>query len=67
MKLKDYIKELQMIADKYPNALVVSASDEEGNCHSEVVYSPTLGHFNKKTGDFDPFEDEGKSDAVCIN
>jgi hypothetical protein len=62
MKLKEYAKNIAAIAKKYPNATVVSASDEEGNSFDEVQFTPTAGNFNGRD-----FDDEGKINAVCIN
>lgn len=64
MKLKDYIKQLQVIAKTHPNATVVYSSDEEGNSYSEVVYSPTLGRFDGER-EFD--DATSYKNAVCIN
>ena len=70
MKLNKYIKGLQEIAKKYPNATVITASDEEGNNFSEVEFAPTPGHFSD--GDFysdeeDMKEQDLKINAVCVN
>jgi UDP-N-acetylglucosamine 2-epimerase len=63
MKLKDYIKKLQEIADKHPNLTVVYAADDEGNRFSEVFYDPSYGHF-----DGESFENgDKKINAVCVN
>jgi hypothetical protein len=65
MKLKNYIKELAKLAKKYPNATVVSASDEEGNAFSEVIYSPSVGKFDGR--EFDDDVEPNRVNAVCIN
>ena len=68
MKLKDYAKQLQVLADKYPNALVITSSDDEGNSYGEVVYSPAAGKF--KNGEWEPFDNDSataKPNAVCLN
>ena len=62
MKLKEYANYIAELAEKYPNAKVVSAIDEEGNGFNEVVYSPSAGTF--KDGEF---SEGGKVNAVCIN
>ena len=64
MKLKEYIKKLEKIAKKNPNALVITSSDDEGNDFHEVVFDPTLGNF--KDREFDPESGE-KPNAVCLN
>jgi hypothetical protein len=72
MKLKDYIKKLQKLAEKYPNATVCYSSDSEGNSFESVVYNPGAGCFDKQDRRFDHEdtfeEDDGlKVNAVCIN
>lgn len=41
MKLKTYIKELQKLAKKYPDATVIYAIDDEGNGYNEVYMGPS--------------------------
>ncbi len=70
MKLKEYIKGLKKIAEKYPDADVIYASDEEGNNFSTVGFIPSVGHFSD--GDFNSDEEDMKEqdlkvNAVCIN
>lgn len=43
MKLKDYIKHLQVLADAYPEAELVCSSDDEGNDFPAVHYFPAPG------------------------
>jgi hypothetical protein len=42
MKLKDYIKQLQEIANKHPNIEVAYSSDDEGNRFDYVRYNPAV-------------------------
>lgn len=63
--MKQYAEEVAEVAKKYPNAIVISSSDDEGNSFNPVFYSPTAGHYNEKTGEFD--SDKKKVNAVCIN
>ena len=69
MKLKDYIKQLNEIAKKYPNLTVITSSDDEGNSFHEVVYSPAVGRFTGRC-EFEPFDGDAaspKPNAVCLN
>jgi len=77
MTLKEYIKELQKIAKKYPDAVVVYSKDEEGNGFNEVFYPPSIGNFSKFNnfcgGDFvcddgtKEYAEKSKNNAVCLN
>lgn len=66
MKLKQYLKQLNDLAKKHPEALemdVVYSKDDEGNGFQNIHYAPNMGEFDG--GDFDD-ESENKN-AVCIN
>ena len=65
MKLKDYIEDLQKLATKYPELVVVTASDDEGNSYGEVNYSPSVGHFDGN--EFDVSSVRKPANAVCLN
>jgi hypothetical protein len=66
MKLKEYIEELQKIAQDYPDAVVVYSADDEGNYFEEVHFGPSVGRFSN--GEWESGEDmQGKPNAVCIN
>lgn len=67
MKLKDYIKQLEKIAEKNPDALVISASDEEGNSFNEVHFAPTILFYSKEDNSISDVEYNGYVEAVCIN
>ncbi len=76
MKLKEFLENLNELVKENPQALeylVVSASDDEGNSYSEVVYDPNVGYFDSKEDDFtneEAFEDweiEEEVNAICIN
>jgi len=68
MNLVEYIANLQRFANEHPEALseevvVVHASDDEGNSHHKVVFTPTLGKFEDNY-----FDDKAqKINAICIN
>lgn len=63
MKLSEYVQKLQELARDYPDALVIHASDDEGNSFHPVSYVPTTGKF--EDGDFDDSAED--VNAVCIN
>jgi UDP-N-acetylglucosamine 2-epimerase len=65
MKLKQYIKKLQKLADKYPDVAVIYSSDDEGNGYSFVQYDPSVGEF-KNGYEFDN-ELVTEFNAVCLN
>jgi hypothetical protein len=68
MKLKEFIKRLNKLIKDHPEVndyTVVTAKDEEGNGFNEVLYSPTIGTFNKEDGNYDT-EGENKN-SVCLN
>lgn len=67
MKLKHYIKLLQEIAKENPDALVISASDEEGNSYNPVMYKPSILYYSKKDGDVNDVKYDGYVEAVCVN
>lgn len=67
MRLKDYIKQLEKIAEKNPDALVISASDEEGNSFNEVRFAPTILFYSKENNSISDVEYDGYVEAVCIN
>lgn len=50
MTLKEYAKEINKLAEKYPNVLVVYSSDDEGNSFHRVNHAGTVGFFDN--GDF---------------
>lgn len=82
MKLKDYSKSIAKLAKQYPDAEVVSSSDDEGNSYQKVNYDGTMGYFEGDyRGEFyseqnvkDAPEEECYADvvgknpnAICIN
>lgn len=75
MKIKDYIKDLQKWAEKYPNAEVVYAADDEGNSYHSVNWTGTPGMFHDDSfyqdDDKDYFEESTEEkfeiNAICIN
>lgn len=46
MTLKEYAASINKFAEKYPNLMVVSASDDEGNNFQKVSWAGTLGFFD---------------------
>jgi len=74
MKLKQYIKKLQEIAEKYPNIDVIYSCDDEGNRYGEVGFSPSVGRYKDgewiSESQFEEFEEDGDKlvvNSVCIN
>lgn len=72
MKLKDYVKKLQELAEKLPDLEVVYAVDEEGNAFHPVLWEPSLGHYIDEDSGFVPIDDiedpeEEIVNAVCVN
>ena len=67
MKLKHYLKNINNLVKAHPECLefvAISASDDEGNSFSEVIFSPTLVEFDGQ----DVIDDESDApNAVCIN
>jgi hypothetical protein len=70
MKFKDYIENMNKLAEENPHILnmdVVYSEDDEGNNFNLVNYTPTTGHFDKDECSFS-LEDEGSEiNSVCIN
>lgn len=62
MKIKTYIKKLQKLAEKYPNAKLIYACDDEGNSFDEVRWSPSPVCWKKGE-----IVDDGENNAVIIN
>jgi hypothetical protein len=62
MELKVYALLIAELAEKYPDAKVVYATDDEGNGYGEVHFGPTVGTF--KDGEFSSTK---KVNAICVN
>jgi hypothetical protein len=74
MTLNEYIEQLQKLAKQYPDAVLIYASDNEGNSFGTVWKSPSVMYFNQEYQEaYDPDskdEDFDFSDypvAICIN
>jgi hypothetical protein len=67
MTIKQYIKQLQLIAKKYPDAELVYSVDEEGNAFDTVDFWPVPGHFDAGEGAFNTDTEGKKVNAVCVN
>jgi hypothetical protein len=71
MKLKEYIKKLQKVAETHPNVTVIYSKDDEGNEFSELNYSPSLGNFWDDSflsdDGTEEFKNEYEINAVCLN
>ena len=74
MKLKKYIKKLNELIEKHPEALeckVIYSKDDEGNVFQEVGFSPSVGFYDDSGAEYIQLEEVGgyvgEIDAVCIN
>lgn len=71
MKIKSYIKKLQKLAERYPNAVLVAASDDEGNSFNEVNFGPTYFLWDSADNQVYYVDDEDKPeklvDAIVLN
>ncbi len=65
MKLRDYVKLINNLAKKYPNAKVIYSIDDEGNDFCMVHYAPQAGNFNSDEGEWD--NNVKPVNSVCIN
>lgn len=75
MKLKNYIQHLEALLEKYPDADVIYAEDDEGNGYREIGFEPSPGFF--KEGEFtsearfneffDEYEKRLEVNVVCVN
>lgn len=72
MTLREFIDGLNNYILENPQMMdlpVISASDDEGNSFSEVIYNPTKGIFKEDDKSFDTQMEgeEDKPNATCIN
>ena len=72
MTLNEYIKQLQKLAKQYPDAVLIYASDDEGNSFYTVNNSPTQMYFDEEenaayNNEKDGWDDEDLQIAICIN
>ena len=75
MNLKEYLKHLNKIVEKNPEALeyeVIYSKDDEGNEFGEVNFKPTLGFLDDENEytDIDSedwIELEEQPNVICIN
>jgi len=65
MQLKEYVKSLAILAEKYPNATVVYSTDDEKKRFSIVGFTPSAGTFVE--GEFRYTGNEAEKNYVCIN
>lgn len=42
MKLKEYAKTIQQLAQEHPNMEVVYSSDDEGNSFNKIYFTPSV-------------------------
>ena len=76
MTLEKYLKHLNKIVEKNPEALkyeLIYAKDDEGNDFKAVSYKPSLGFLNVNDNEFTSVEDEDfkeleeEPNVICIN
>lgn len=67
MKLKQFAKNINELLEKYPNAIVVYASDGEGNHFNEVFYEPSPGYIEENEFTHEHYLVKTKVNAICIN
>lgn len=75
MNLKEYLKHLNKIVEKNPEALeyeVIYSKDEEGNAFEEVFYKPSIGFLDDENeytaiDSEDWIELEEQPNVICIN
>ena len=72
MKLKDYIKSLQKLVKKYPEAECFYSIDEEGNGYESVYFGPSIQYADKdevdtgRLGSLDMNDKPTNADDVAI-
>jgi len=67
MKLREYLKTLNLLVKKSPEILeyeAIISVDDEGNDYKPVVFEPSVGHYDKEDREF---YEERKSNSVCVN
>jgi hypothetical protein len=76
MTLEKYLKHLNKIVEKNPEALkyeVIYAKDDEGNEFNAISYKPSLGFLDVEDNEFTSVEDEDfkqldeEPNVICIN
>lgn len=68
MKLKEYAEKISKLAIKYPEAIIIYGSDDEGNSFQEIHYNPTAGQY--EDGEFARGKGLDRKlpiNAICIN
>jgi hypothetical protein len=65
MKMSEYAPVIAELAKKYPDAEVISSSDDEGNSFGPVHFHPSAGKF--KGYEFDNDVKPNQVNAVCVN
>lgn len=66
---KKYIERLQELVKDFGEQQLVHAADDEGNAFTQLVYMPSVGHFDGF--DFEPLSEDNiktlKINAICVN
>lgn len=67
IKLKDYIKRLNKLAEENPDAILIYSSDDEGNNYNEIHFEPEIIYYSKENNEINDIEYDGYVKAICIN
>ncbi len=74
MTAQQYLEQLTKLVAENPDAILIYASDDEGNNFRETHFSPTLGNFSLtdySNGEFIPQDSEDfeshELNAICLN
>lgn len=69
MTLSEFSCKIDRLAAKYPDAIVVAASDEEGNSFNEIDVEPWVGYFDEDCNFSTKKSEVNKpaKRAICVN
>ena len=78
MKLSDYIEGLKDILENEGDLYVIYSIDEEGNDYLPVLFTPSVGNYDKDCREFnsgaenlaelrEEYDEDFPINAVCIN
>jgi hypothetical protein len=67
IKLKDYVKRLNKLAEENPDAILIYSSDDEGNNYNEVHFEPEIIYYSKKEKEINDIPYDGYVKAICVN
>lgn len=69
MTIKEYLRELKVLAKKYPDAEVVFACDGAGSMFERLKYFPGEGHYENEENNFVYHGEDAELEinAICVN